>query len=85
MSRAPDSRVIWLLMSVSLPLTCVTMRVSPSGSLSAPLPRSTFSVSNTVSAAVVSLSSSAIGGSLTPSMVMVTVAVSVPPLPSLIV
>ena len=70
------------------PLTSVTVRLSlVSGSLSAPLPLSfrTFSLVSIASAFVLSLSSSATGGSFSPFIVMVTVAVSVPPLLSLMV
>ena len=59
----------------------VTVRVSPSGSVS--LAR-TF-VTPAVSSAVVRVSSTATGGPLSAVTVTVTVAVSVPPLPSLIV
>ena len=83
-SRAPDARVIWVPMSVSLLLTCVTVNVSPSGSLSAPfsLSLSTFSLSNTVLAAVVSLSSWAIGGWLILILTIIDpLPVNAPPVP----
>ena len=68
--------------SAASPLTAVTVSASPSGSLSAPPPLSanTFAAPlRTVSSSVLNESSTATGGSFTPSMVIVTVAVSVSP------
>ena len=67
-------------------LPAETVRVSPSTSLSTPLPLSASTLPFTaLSSSVTKASSAATGESFTPSMVMVAVAVSVPPLPSLIV
>ena len=62
-SNAPDGNVISVPRSAALPFTAVTLRLSPSASLSAPLPLSTNTLPLiAVSSSVVSLSSWARGG-----------------------
>ena len=78
MPSALITTVPWVLAPVATP---VTLRMSPSGSVSL---ASTVTVTG-VSSAVVLVSFTATGGSFTGVTVMFTVAVDVPPWPSLIV
>ncbi len=70
------------------PVISVTVILSPiSASLSAPLPLSSSTLPATIaeSSSVAKASPAALGSSLAPAMVTVTVTLSVPPLPSLMV